>query len=468
MLGGAALHPGRERVDRTAASAGTDSYAAGWRDRNGASRPIDEGHAMRRSRITFLAASAVFVFAGCQDSPTSLTPAADRIQASTALTGAALLGQKIFEDVRLSVNNNQSCQTCHEPGQGFAAPSEGTAHQGSVVQGSVAGRFGNRKPPTAAYATITPLFSGGNNPTGGLFWDGRATGHLLGNPAADQALGPFLNPAEQALPDKACVIYFISGSDYRGLFASTYGAAALDIGWPGNTSTTCTTPAAEPGEYVSLTSAERTLVNEAYDNVGRAIAAFEATLNLYSSSFDAGQLTALAQQGQKLFTGKGKCGQCHSAKGSRPAFTDFAFHNLGVPKNPANPVWGWGTPANEFDPGLGGFTGRSQHLAKIRTPTVRNVGMGQNRTFMHNGALLSLKQVVDFYNTRDALPRCTDEAVLRDPRRWGSYGVGATPARCWPAPQHAATMDSKNMGKLGLSDADVDAIVAFMMALTDG
>jgi cytochrome c peroxidase len=422
---------------------------------------------MRRSRITFLAASAAFVLAGCQDTPTAFAPGADRIQASTALTGTELLGKYIFEDVRLSVNGNQSCQTCHEPEQGFAAPVAGTTNAGSVVQGSVPGRFGNRKPPTAAYATITPLFSGGNNPTGGLFWDGRATGHLLGNPAADQALGPFLNPAEQALPDKACVIYFISGSEYKDLFGSTYGRGAMGITWPSTTPTTCRDPDVEPGERVGLNDEQRALVNEAYDNVGRALAAFEATFNRYSSKFDAGQLSAQEQQGQKLFTSKGKCAQCHTAKGSRPAFTDFAFHNLGVPKNPANPVWGWGSPADAFDPGLGGFTGRSQHLAKMRTPTVRNVGMGDNRTFMHNGALLSLKQVVDFYNTRDTLPRCTDPDVLQDPRRWGSYGVGVEPARCWPAPQHAATMDSKNMGKLGLSEAEVDAIVAFMVALTD-
>jgi cytochrome c peroxidase len=35
------------------------------------------------------------------------------------------------------------------------------------------------------------LFEGGN------FRDGRPTGEKLGNPAADQAQGPFLNPVEQ-------------------------------------------------------------------------------------------------------------------------------------------------------------------------------------------------------------------------------------------------------------------------------
>jgi len=67
---------------------------------------------------------------------------------------------------------------------------------GSVYVGSILGRFGNRKPPSAAYATPSPILhfvdeKANNNKTeilfiGGNFWDGRATGENLGNPAADQ------------------------------------------------------------------------------------------------------------------------------------------------------------------------------------------------------------------------------------------------------------------------------------------
>ena len=70
-------------------------------------------------------------------------------------------------------------------------------------------QFGDRKPPSAAYATVSPIFHEDKKGLfiGGNFWDGRATGEVLGNPAADQAQGPFLNPVEQALPDSACVVY---------------------------------------------------------------------------------------------------------------------------------------------------------------------------------------------------------------------------------------------------------------------
>ena len=64
-----------------------------------------------------------------------------------------------------------------------------------------------------AHATQSPIFTfhrqGGGLFIGGNFWNGRATGETLGNPAADQAQGPFLNLAEQALPDSACVLYFV-------------------------------------------------------------------------------------------------------------------------------------------------------------------------------------------------------------------------------------------------------------------
>ena len=52
-----------------------------------------------------------------------------------------------------------------------------------------------------------------------MFWDGRATGWTLGDPLAEQAQGPFLNPKEQALPDAAAVIGIAQSSDYKGLFA---------------------------------------------------------------------------------------------------------------------------------------------------------------------------------------------------------------------------------------------------------
>jgi cytochrome c peroxidase len=133
------------------------------------------------------------------------------------------LGKSIFFDEYLSSNANQACASCHDPAAGWTGPLSDINAHGGVYEGSIEGRFGNRKPPSAAYATPSPilhfetdhkeaLFIGGN------FWDGRATGEKLGNPAADQAQGPFLNPLEQALQSPAEVVNRICASAYNDLF----------------------------------------------------------------------------------------------------------------------------------------------------------------------------------------------------------------------------------------------------------
>jgi cytochrome c peroxidase len=68
------------------------------------------------------------------------------------------LGKSIFFDTHLSINQNQACAACHGPGAGWTGPSSYINTHGSVYEGSIPGRFGNRKPPSAAYATQSPIF----------------------------------------------------------------------------------------------------------------------------------------------------------------------------------------------------------------------------------------------------------------------------------------------------------------------
>ena len=203
-----------------------------------------------------------------------------------------------------------------------------------MYEGSIAGAFGDRKPPSSAYTTMSPVLHQDKKGTwvGGSFWDGRATGWRLGNPAAEQAQGPFLNPKEQALPDAASVVQRICSSDYDG-----DGATDFEQVW----------------------GADACASDGAYDLVAFSIAAYEASpeVNSYSSKYDAtfggdAKLTKIEQHGLALFKGKGGCAACHpAAKGA--VFTDFTFDNLGLPANPANPVYD-DNPAF-IDEGLGGF-----------------------------------------------------------------------------------------------------------------
>ena len=95
----------------------------------------------------------------------------------------------------------------------------------------------------------------------------------------------------------------------------------------------------------------------------------------------------------------------------------------------------------------------------MQVPTLRNVDKRPYPAFVkaygHNGYFTSLKKITHFYNTRDVLPRC----------KHGDAGEGTT---CWPAPESTDNMNTSKVGNLGLSDAEEDALVAFMQTLTDG
>ena len=128
--------------------------------------------------------------------------------ASSQLLPIEALGKAIFFDENLSANANEACASCHGPEAGWTGPISDINAHGAVYEGSISGEFGNRKPPSAAYATFSPIFYMDKKGLfiGGNFWNGRATGEKLGNPAADQAQFPFLNPVEQALGVPADVV----------------------------------------------------------------------------------------------------------------------------------------------------------------------------------------------------------------------------------------------------------------------
>ncbi|BEH10481.1 MULTISPECIES: cytochrome-c peroxidase [Geobacter] len=395
---------------------------------------------------------------------------------AAGLTVKEQLGKDIFFDTNLSINGNQSCADCHAPEAGWTGPTSEVNAHGAVYEGSIAGRFGNRKPPSSAYATTAPILNyirqGGGMFVGGNFWDGRATGEKLGNPAADQAQGPFLNPLEQALPDSACVVHRVCTATY-GTAMDAVWPGSCAIAWPADVDTACATE----GAFVNLDAPNRAKSNLAYDYIALAIAAYEgsAESNAFTSKYDAflagkAFLTPEERRGLALFNGKGKCARCHVNTGKKPLFTDYTYDNLGVPRNVENPFY-----QSTFNPlgaawidlGLGGFLESridysrfaKANLGKHKVPTLRNVDKKAApdvvKAFGHNGYFKSLKEIVHFYNTRDVLPTCAP----------GSPGEKVT---CWPLPELALTMNTAELGNLKLSDAEEDALVAFMKTLTDG
>ena len=111
------------------------------------------------------------------------------------------LGKSVFFDANLSLNGTQSCSSCHEPSMGFTSPHADFNSAGAVVEGAVSGLFGNRKPPSMAYASESSVLhhvidEGDVVFVGGAFLDGRATGGKLGTPPADQDEQPQTDQAE--------------------------------------------------------------------------------------------------------------------------------------------------------------------------------------------------------------------------------------------------------------------------------
>jgi cytochrome c peroxidase len=218
----------------------------------------------------------------------------------------------------------------------------------------------------------------------------------------------------------------------------------------------------------------------AYDKIGLSVAAYEASpeVNAFTSKFDyaktgKAKLNQVEQRGWALFRGKGKCAKCHIANGQKPLFTDYTFDNLGVPKNPENPVYD--INPDFVDPGLGGFLATQpdyagyaeENMGKHKVPTVRNVdkwdtSLGNKiKAYAHNGYFKSLEGIVNFYNTRDVKPTCESKGIF------SATEAVALQNDCWPAPEVAENVNTAELGNLGLTPDEEAAIVAFLKTLSD-
>lgn len=340
--------------------------------------------------------------------------------AQPAMTPAQALGRTLFFDATLSEPAGQSCASCHAPESGFASPNA------AILEGAVPGRFGNRTPPTIAYAAFTPILHWDKvekTYSGGQFRDGRAADLV------EQAKGPFLNPVEMNNPDIDSVCRKVAAGSYAAEFSRAF-AETLDCATNG------------------------------VARILQALSAYESgpEVNPFSSKYDqalAGkvQLTAQEVHGYRLYQGEARCEKCHPSspgpRGEPPLFTDFGYDNIGAPKNAKNPFYTQPKPFNPdgaayIDGGLGAFLGKPAEWGKFRSPSLRNIAVNEaTRAYMHNGSLVGLRDVLAFYNKRDV-----------EPEHW--------------APEVAGTVNKDDLGDLKLSDQDIEDLLAFLRTLTDG
>lgn len=365
----------------------------------------------------FLVITAITMSYGCSDKSAS-------IQNDRLLSEQQILGKQLFFEARFSEPTGQACASCHNPEAGFARAQE-LPSTPPVSPGAVAQRFGNRNTPTISYAGYIPKLHFDlkeKHYVGGLFLDGRE------NSLEAQAKGPLFNPVEMAIPDKTVLLQRLKSLGYEAAFKKVYGENAFSD------------------------------ADSALEKLVLSIAAYERSFEFspFNSKYDAylngkTQLTEQEQRGLKVFEAedKGNCAACHPSQpdtaNKRPLFTDYTYDNLGVPANPENPFYKQAKQfnpdgANYIDRGLGAIVKDTEHNGKFRVPSLRNIA--KTAPYMHNGVFKTLKEVVDFYNTRDT--------------------------KKWAKPEVVENVNKDELGDLKLTEQEVDDLVAFMETLTDG
>lgn len=298
---------------------------------------------------------------------------ADAANAVADQPAAALLGQRLFFDPRLSGNGAVSCATCHQPALGFTD---------GLPQGQGIGTA-NRHTPSILGSAYSPW----------LYWDGRK------NSLWSQALAPLEDPQEHGghRDDHARLI---SDDDhYRASYEQIFGPLP-DL----------TQPHASTAVFV---------------NIGKALGAFQRRIQIPNTRFDdyvasvLGEPAAKQQQafsndeirGLRLFIGKAQCVQCHNG----PLLSNHEFHNTGVLAAPGQlpdrgRIDGWrqleADPFNCFsdysdDPQPVCAEQRfarsgAELLGAFRTPSLRNVA--QTAPYMHRGQLATLGEVIAHYD----------------------------------------------------------------------
>jgi len=304
------------------------------------------------------------------------------------------LGRRLFNDARLSGNGAVSCATCHDPAK---QPQDGLP----VSQGVGAG---SRR--------AMPIVGAGHGAW--LFWDGRKDSLWA------QALGPLEDAAEHGTT-RTRVAHLVT-RHYRQSYEALFGAMPPLDGLPRDAG-----PHGNPAEqaaWAAIDAHRREQVSRVFANVGKAIAAYEKSLQHEPTRLDGyldavlrgdraarGILRADEARGLRLFIGKAQCVSCHNG----PLFSDQQFHNTGVPpRDAARPDRGRATATtavrgDEFNC-LGPFSdARPDHCQELRfmvtddpalegafkTPGLR--GVAGRPPYMHAGQFATLEQVVRHY-----------------------------------------------------------------------
>ncbi len=289
--------------------------------------------------LTTLAVTAAPLFVSAADAPSAaeirktygalFQPLPDKMPGAEKDTPALVnLGKELYFEKRLSANNTQSCNSCH-----VVEGAKGGVDNEPTSPGAF-GKRGGRNSPTTLNAGFHLA----------QFWDGRAAD------LAAQAKGPVLNPIEMAMASEAEVVKKLGAiPEYTKGFAAAF-----------------------PGEKAPLS----------YDNIAKAIAAFERTL-VTKDRFDDflkgddKALSATELEGFTKFVSTG-CTACHNG----PLLGANSYQKMGA----VNPY------SNTEDIGREAVTKDPLDKFKFKVPSLRNVAL--TAPYFHDGKAATLEEAV--------------------------------------------------------------------------
>lgn len=351
---------------------------------------------------------------------------------------AAVLGQFLFFDARLSPDGKFACATCHDPARAFTDGEP--LGRGRVTLA--------RNVPTLLDAARMRW----------LFWDGRA------DSLWSQALDPLESDDEMGASRCHVAHHVASDPELARAYTAVFGPLPDLARVPRDAGPLGADDDPRRRAWLALSDVERTAVERVFANVGKALAAYERKLLPSGSPFDeyvaalrTGDARASAaypesaRRGLVLFAGRANCRSCHVGA----AFSDQEFHNIGVPardgssardsarhggiaqllRDPFNARGAYsdardGESARE----LAQLEATPDVWAAWRTPSLRNVA--RTAPYMHQGQFATLRDVLEYYSTLK-----------------GSVPVG----------HHG----EKVLTPLNLTESEIADLVAFLETLSD-
>lgn len=367
---------------------------------------------------------------------------------------SVMLGRDLFYDPILSGNRNIACATCHNPAFGSA---DGVA----LSLGEGAHGIGpDRRPVPGAdaprLARNTPaLFNLSARPFTSLFHDGRLTRDPaarfgIAMPHGQRLERPVTLLAAQTLPHLVAPD-MMAGRPGENVIADAVSLgriAGMDGAWQKLAERVADIPEYRqrfawligPDEPLHITHIASALADFIAYEFRATDSPFDAFLAGQDEALDNAQLRGMA-----LFYGKAGCDSCHAGS----LQTDHGFHAIGLP--PVGPGMGHG-PREIGDHGLGHVTGLARDRYRFRTPSLRNVAL--TAPYGHNGAYATIEEMIRHHTDPGA-------GIATHPAK------GSDHPAMEDAEELTAVYAANTLPRAPLSDREIDALTAFLGALTD-